>query len=103
MLRGGVECEFTRPTDLAEGKCAVVPHDFFLANRPRENRGQSPFTYSPESQGLRPALLEPDYLLYSSTISCSFTGRLMSSRFGSAVTRALYVSRLISSQFGEVW
>jgi hypothetical protein len=29
------------------------------------------------------------YLLYNSTISCSFTGNWMSSRFGSASTRPL--------------
>src|ERR1051325_12135618 len=38
------------------------------------------------------------YFEYSSTINCSFTGALMSSRFGNASTRPLRLSRSTSSQ-----
>src|SRR6185312_5315914 len=43
------------------------------------------------------------YLLYSSTMSCSFTGVAISSRFGSDSTRPFRLSRSTSSQATTGW
>src|SRR5262249_40680842 len=45
----------------------------------------------------------PCYLLYSSTINCSFTGVAMSSRLGRASTRPFRFSRSTSSQPTTGW
>src|SRR5664280_2745463 len=47
-----------------------------------------------------PLLTAHCYLLYSSTISCSLMGRLMSLRLGRESTRPVRVSKFISSQTG---
>src|SRR5689334_14439050 len=43
------------------------------------------------------------YFEYSSTISCSLTGRLISSRFGNESTLPLSFSRSIESHAGAGW